>query len=106
MRRVEVRICVFGGLAVSKRTEGPCGAGAEPKKEERRGRMNKRRRGRREDKALDTLGEGSKPGGCAVVGRLRGRPPPNWCTRTPGPPPILKTKFGPVSNRPPPEWLR
>ena len=31
-------------------------------------------------------------------GRRRGRCPPNWCTRKPGPPPKLKTNCGPASK--------
>lgn len=64
--------------------------------------MKRKRSGRSEDSVLPRLGAGSVPAPCAVAGRLRGWPPPNWCTRIPGPPPRLNTKPGPVSKMPPP----
>lgn len=84
---------------MSKRTEGPVGLLEPEKREERRGRMKRRRRGRSEVRAEVAVGG---CWGCDGSGRRRGRPPPNWWTRIPGPPFRLKTKPGPVSKRPPP----
>jgi len=86
------RVC--GGTAASKRMEGPAGAELE-NKEERRGKMKRRIRGRSEVRMEEAdWGVSLSP----AAGLRRGLPPPNWCTRTPGPPPRLKTKPGPVSK--------
>ncbi len=92
---------MLGDRGVSKTRLGLADVDADPeKREERRGRTKRKRRGSRLAKAEETFCWPSEPGGTAVPGRLRGRPPPNWWTRTPGPPPRLKTKAGPVSMPP------
>jgi hypothetical protein len=89
----ETCFLVCGGIGSSKRMLGP--EGVEPEnKEERRGKMKRRIRGRREVRIEDADWGTSSP----LAGLLLGLPPPNWWTRTPGPPPKLKTKPGPVSK--------
>lgn len=68
---------MFGLRGCSKTREGPEGVDDPEKMDERSGRMKRKRRGRRLEMALPRPGAGSEPGGCAVPGRLRGRPPPN-----------------------------
>lgn len=80
----------------------------EEKRLERRGRTKRISSGRRLVSA-----ERAEAGGASLLalallasrGLLLGRPPPNWCTRKPGPPLRLKTNWEPPpppSNRPPP----
>jgi hypothetical protein len=89
------------------RTDGPDGVDGPLKSDERSGRTKSRRSGRREDRVEIRFGVGSPRPSVpfAVPGRRRGRGPPNWCMRMPGPPPKLKTNPGPVSNMPPPSNL-
>lgn len=60
-------------------------------REDRRGNMKRRIKGRRDVRIEDADCGGS----FSPRGLLCGLPPPNWWTRTPGPPPRLNTKPGP-----------
>lgn len=91
---------MYGGVG-SSLTEGPEGVLEPEKRPESKGKMKRRSSGNRDCSVCDREGGGALGSRAACWGRRRGAPPPNWCTRTPGPPPILKTKPGP-SNRPPP----
>ncbi len=98
-----MRWSVSGGLGVSKRMLGPADVVLEENIEDSRGRMKRIRSGSRFDSVVESEGAGASEGGpWASRGRRRGRPPPIWCTRNPGPPPRLNTKPGPLSNMPPP----
>lgn len=73
------------------------------KRPESKGKIKRRSRGSRDCSVCDREGGGALGSLGACWGRRRGAPPPNWCTRIPGPP-ILKAKPGP-SNKPPPVEL-
>lgn len=93
-------VCWDVGVSISKC--GPCEVELKPEKmEEKRGRIKRMRRGRRFWRAVRAVSGVSLAGG-APGGRRRGRLPPNWWTRTPGPPPMLNTKPGVLSKMPPP----
>lgn len=79
---------------MSKRYDGPDGVDEEEEKsDERRGSTKRRMRGKSCWNIAQA--EGTASGSVASRGLLRGRGPPNWWTRTPGPPPMLKTNCGP-----------
>ena len=59
----------MGGLAASRLKLGPEGVVPPEKRLERRGRMNRRRSGRSEERVWVRLGAGSEPAGWAVRGR-------------------------------------
>ena len=77
---------------MSKRYEGPDGVDGPAKKDERRGSTKRKTSGRSCWIMAQAEGTGSS---LASRGLLRGRWPPNWWTRKPGPPPMLKTNCGP-----------
>jgi len=83
---------VCGGTGESKRKLGPAGVVVdEENSDDSNGRTKRMRSGRRFDRADNVEGAGSVELPFASRGLLRGRAPPNWCTRMPGPPPRLNT---------------
>ena len=87
---------VCGGDGLSKRTLGHVGSAPE-KREDRSGMMKSRSNGRRDCNAA----MGDAGGWLAwLCGLLLGLLPPIWCSLTPGPPPMLKTKPFPPPVQP------
>ena len=72
-----VRCIICGGTAASKRYEGPTEADGPEKKDEIRGIMKRRKRGRNCRKMSHADGIGSDCVLVSRVGLLRGRAPPN-----------------------------
>lgn len=82
-----------------KRIDGPEGDDEE-NIDESSGKTKRMRSGSRFDNTDIVLWGGRSEVPLASCGLRLGRPPPNWCTLNPGPPPRLKANCGAVSKPP------